>query len=768
MAGLFGAIFGSSSSSTSSAGGPVAGAARNGGASGAPMYSFARLQQLYERLSKFRESDLEKGSEAVVETVRQITEALLWGEAHDARFFDFFCEKTILADFVRVLSLAKAPKQVKLQLLQSLSMLLMNIKCQTSIYYLLSNNHINRLIETKLDFEDEDILGYYMTFIKSLAMRLDNETVKFFFLQHPKPHFPLYVESTRFFDNRDQMVRTAVRTITLQVYRVGDPLVRRFVLQHAAESYFSELAFYLRDLWLRMDVAAEGAQEQRQFVAIEREHELQVDLLIYLSDVFELGVGELTEVLADRLLNCAMLPVLLKGVVAINGDSAVGDGQTRILAPRVALFLIRQVFDILRVPCLLAPLASALLQPFVPAALAYVLPEGPSVGEASPAAHMQEDILPNWLREHFVACLESPEDEIFLLAAVVVHGCLRYVGETPLALGATLGPRKSSPLEVYLTLLHSLGRQPFQNLDILRAFDKILFDVLLDPIVLSSRQVKLEVWKAALAGVRGASSGLAERLQACRELGDAGDWIYDVFAEEWALHHAAMPEFLVFCADPQRLLPASVWVAPRGASSSSSFPALTAGGTQDAKGEARGAVRAFLWGQRLLGRFAAHAAGLEVSPEDGGGEASPVSVEPPQAFSEGETFDLGASPRIVCGVTSSKGKHTRYLLLDGFWFMLVQPDPSTSGWGTIKTLCPLWQVQSMVDRGDPRTLQIFMHNRADKHDSQVTLTFEDVSRCLAANEHVEKHRQQIRLELMEKLVVFVDICSETSSVQIPT
>ncbi|CAK0876827.1 unnamed protein product, partial [Prorocentrum cordatum] len=197
----------------------------------------AHLQRLYDRLSQFRPADLDKGGGDVVETVRQITEALIWGEQNDAHFFDFFCEKSILSDFVRVLGLAKAPKVVKVQLLQSLSMLVSNITQRTSVYYLLSNNHVNRLIQTSLDFEDEDILAHYITLMKapvsafedwmqlkagkradlsasllvrasfvrlfasagakSLAMRLDLETIKFFFIQQPGtpgPTFPLYTE----------------------------------------------------------------------------------------------------------------------------------------------------------------------------------------------------------------------------------------------------------------------------------------------------------------------------------------------------------------------------------------------------------------------------------------------------------------------------------------------------------------------------------------------------------------------------------------------
>ncbi|CAE7252624.1 CLEC16A [Symbiodinium sp. CCMP2592] len=346
--------------------------ARGSGSTPPPSYSFEKLQQLYNRLAQFRESDLEKSGEgdALIETVRQITEALIWGEqANHSQFFDFFCEKSIFSDLVHVLGLKKASKKVKLQLLQTLSMLIQNIHRQTSVYYILSNNHVNKLMSTNMDFDDEEVLAYYITLMKSLAMRLDNESIKFFFIQHPEPSFPLYIEATKFFSHRDHMVRATVRTITLQVYKIEDQPMRRFVLRHAAESYFSQLAYHLQDLWLRLDAAAAKATGEDNLSQVQRENELQQDLQIYLSDVFELGIEELNEVLADRLLNAAILPVLLAGLTT-SSSQRIG-GAARTLAPHVSLFLVRQVLDTFHCPVLLEPMAQALLWSSVPAALAY-------------------------------------------------------------------------------------------------------------------------------------------------------------------------------------------------------------------------------------------------------------------------------------------------------------------------------------------------------------------------------------------------------------
>lgn len=49
------------------------------------------------------------------------------------------------------------------------------------IDYLLSNNHVNSIIVHKFDFSDEEIMAYYISFLKTLSLKLNNHTVHFFY-----------------------------------------------------------------------------------------------------------------------------------------------------------------------------------------------------------------------------------------------------------------------------------------------------------------------------------------------------------------------------------------------------------------------------------------------------------------------------------------------------------------------------------------------------------------------------------------------------------
>ena len=44
------------------------------------------------------------------------------------------------------------------QVLQTLSILIQNLRTQQTVYYLFSNNHINDIVSMRFDFEDDEVL----------------------------------------------------------------------------------------------------------------------------------------------------------------------------------------------------------------------------------------------------------------------------------------------------------------------------------------------------------------------------------------------------------------------------------------------------------------------------------------------------------------------------------------------------------------------------------------------------------------------------------
>lgn len=101
----------------------------------------------------------------MVEVLRSIAEVVIWGDQHDPALFEYFAEVNLLGNFVRILA-QKCDNKVKVQIIQTLSILVQNLSSEVAIFYLLSNNYINELIVHRFDFQDEEIVTYYVNFIK--------------------------------------------------------------------------------------------------------------------------------------------------------------------------------------------------------------------------------------------------------------------------------------------------------------------------------------------------------------------------------------------------------------------------------------------------------------------------------------------------------------------------------------------------------------------------------------------------------------------------
>lgn len=64
------------------------------------------------------------------------------------------------------------------------------------------------------------------------------------YFQHTND-FPLYTEAIKFFNHPESMVRIAVRTLTLNVYKVDDASMLAFIRDRTAAPYFSNIVWFI-------------------------------------------------------------------------------------------------------------------------------------------------------------------------------------------------------------------------------------------------------------------------------------------------------------------------------------------------------------------------------------------------------------------------------------------------------------------------------------------------------------------------------------------
>ena len=121
-------------------------------------------------------------SSTVVETFREIAELMIYGDQHDPSFFDVFVEQRVMAHFTKFLTPPggdRADRQIVLQLLQTLAIVIQNIREETSLFFLFSEQHVSvRVVQAELDFHDEEVMARYVSLLKTISLRLNQRTVQ--------------------------------------------------------------------------------------------------------------------------------------------------------------------------------------------------------------------------------------------------------------------------------------------------------------------------------------------------------------------------------------------------------------------------------------------------------------------------------------------------------------------------------------------------------------------------------------------------------------
>ncbi|XP_075421470.1 protein CLEC16A isoform X7 [Ascaphus truei] len=323
------------------------------GRSSRSIHYLDRLKYMYHVLTK-NTTVTEHNRNLLVETIRSITEILIWGDQNDSSVFDFFLEKNMFVFFLNILR-QKSGRYVCVQLLQTLNILFENIRHETSLYYLLSNNHVNSIIVHKFDFSDEEIMAYYIYFLKILSMKLNNHTVHFFYNEHTND-FALYTEAIKFFNHPEHMVRVAVRSITLNVYQVDNQPMLHYIRDKTAVPYFSNLVWFIGIHVIELDKCVETDEEHKNRAKLSNLVTEHLDHLHYLNDILTINCEFLNDVLTDHLLNRLLLPLYVYSLV----NQEQPEDHPRI-SPQVSLYLLSQVFLIIHYAPLVNSLADVIL-----------------------------------------------------------------------------------------------------------------------------------------------------------------------------------------------------------------------------------------------------------------------------------------------------------------------------------------------------------------------------------------------------------------------
>uniref|UniRef100_A0A672YEM1 C-type lectin domain containing 16A n=1 Tax=Sphaeramia orbicularis TaxID=375764 RepID=A0A672YEM1_9TELE len=783
------------------------------------IHSLDHLKYLYHVLTK-NTTVTDHNRNLLVETIRSITENLIWGDQNDSSVFDFFLEKNMFAFFLNILR-QKSGRYVCVQLLQTLNILFENISHETSLYYLLSNNHVNSIIVHKFDFSDEEIMAYYISFLKTLSLKLNNHTVHFFYNEHTND-FALYTEAIKFFNHPESMVRIAVRTITLNVYKgeLDNQHMLHYIRDKTAVPYFSNLVWFIGSHVIELDKCVQTDEEHKNRGKLSDLVAEHLDHLHYLNDILIINCEFLNDVLTDHLLNRLFLPLYVYSLVSPETS------EDRKINPQVSLYLLSQVFLIIHYQ----PLVNALADVILNGDLSVFTPQtdmhSASVGGVrrftKPPESLERSLEMSrhrgrkrtQKRPNYKNLGEDEDDERAggggggggEIEMVVMEKCKvselteqNITDEEKTAAATRTHAQRSRPFldMVYsaldctsddyhalfvLCLLYAVSHskgQPYLRLQLpVPDQERSSYS-----LVLVERLIRVMSQAAQPDGkVRLATLELSCLLLKQSVLSGSHCIIKDVHlaclegAREESLHllrrfYKGEEIFLDMFEDEYRsmtskplnveylMMDASILLPPTGTplTGIDFVKRLPCGDVE----KTRRAIRVF---------FMLRSLSLQLQGEP---ETQLPLTRPEDLIKTDDVLDLNNSDLIACMVVSKDGGQAqRFLAVDVYQMSLVEPETKRLGWGVVKFAGLLQDMQVSGVEDDSRALNIVIHKPSSNPHAkplpilQANFIFADHIRCIIAKQRLAKGRIQARRMKMQRIAALLDLPVQPSATEV--
>ena len=158
-----------------------------------------------------------KGVAEAVEYLTSLVEIFIWAEKNDMTIVDFFIENNLMKFFPELLiknAKQKYSRENVVALIKNFSFLLLNLKSPELVNFVFSSQSFTQFLNFRFDFRDDEIIFFYVNFIKSISQRFDSFPLQIFY--NPRNlDMPLFSNITRFMNHSDSLVRATAFNVVL-------------------------------------------------------------------------------------------------------------------------------------------------------------------------------------------------------------------------------------------------------------------------------------------------------------------------------------------------------------------------------------------------------------------------------------------------------------------------------------------------------------------------------------------------------------------------
>ena len=222
---------------------------------------------------------------------------------------------TLFNDFIEIDN-----AQIGLAFLSLINFLIINIKNKDMLKYIFETkfktqiegirmNLIDKIIslDTK---NDEEYLTQQINFMKSLSLKLDIDNLKYFYNSDIN-QFQILTKSLSLFKYSNSLIRVVVKNIFLNIIKIQNKNLREFLTSFPINIYYSNIIFNLKNSIVSLfDIDFENDIDSKVINKLKNEHDIIIDTILYINDLFSLNIDKVNFILINSLLNEIIFPLI--------------------------------------------------------------------------------------------------------------------------------------------------------------------------------------------------------------------------------------------------------------------------------------------------------------------------------------------------------------------------------------------------------------------------------------------------------------------------
>lgn len=170
-------------------------------------------------------------------------------------------------------------------------------------------NIIDKLIslDTK---KNEEYLTYQINFIKSLTLKMNIDTLNYFYDCNIN-QFPILTKSLSLYNYTDPLIRNVVKNIFLAIIKIENKNLREFLISFPINLYYSNIIYQLKNTIMALCGIDFGENDgSKVFNKLQKEHDFIVDTVFYIADLISLNIEKINFILINALINEIIFPLL--------------------------------------------------------------------------------------------------------------------------------------------------------------------------------------------------------------------------------------------------------------------------------------------------------------------------------------------------------------------------------------------------------------------------------------------------------------------------